>query len=98
LLLDEIRALRAEVRRLADAQIALAREIHGRKSRAAAPVFEGAGKFIAKREVSLLYGVSVKTVERWAKSGTIPPPDKVIGNRHFWNQATLLERGPERLE
>jgi predicted DNA-binding transcriptional regulator AlpA len=98
LLLDEIRALHTETRRLADAQIALAREIHGRRVAAAPAKTAGAGKFIAKREVALLYGVSGKTVERWAKNGTIPPPDKVIGNRHFWNQQTLLERGPERLE
>jgi hypothetical protein len=58
---------------LADAQVALAREIHGRRAAAAPAVLAGAGKFIAKREVSLLYGVSGKTVERWAKDGTIPP-------------------------
>jgi hypothetical protein len=46
----------------------------------------------------LLYRVSGKTVERWAKNGTIPPPDKIIGNKYFWNQQTLLERGPQRLE
>ena len=101
LLLVEVRALRTEMRRLADAQIALAREIHGRRKGGPAPAVDLAGaggKFISAREVALLYRVSGKTVERWAKNGTIPPPDKIIGNKYFWNQQTLLERGPERLE
>jgi predicted DNA-binding transcriptional regulator AlpA len=100
LLLVEVRALRTETRRLADAQIALAREIHGRRKDSPAPAVDlaGAGRFLSAREVCLFYGVCGRTVARWAKNGTIPPPDKIIGNKYFWNQQTLLERGPERLE
>ena len=47
-------------------------------------------KFLNKRGVGVRYGNrALRTIERWVRSGVLPPPDQVINQRWYWNETTL---------
>jgi predicted DNA-binding transcriptional regulator AlpA len=42
-------------------------------------------------EMAAIYGVSRATIWRWAKSGTIPAPQKIGANTARWDGATVAK-------
>lgn len=41
------------------------------------------------REVAAIYGVSVATIWRWARTGAIPKPHKIGGNTTRWDGSAI---------
>jgi excisionase family DNA binding protein len=50
-------------------------------------------KFINKRQVAQLFGVSKSTIERWLKDGKLPKPKRRFGwaRWHYEELAALLK-------
>ena len=48
---------------------------------AAAKARLDAGGALSKSEIALLVGVSVKSLDRWVKSGSFPGPDLIMNQR-----------------
>jgi DNA-binding transcriptional MerR regulator len=46
-------------------------------------------KYIAKRSVAQRYGVTPRTVDRWKKAKILPPADRVINTREYWDEGGL---------
>jgi len=42
------------------------------------------------------YGVSIKTIDRWAAAGILPLP-LVLNNRRYWDEGEVEQRERERL-
>ena len=40
---------------------------------------------------ALMGGVTSVTLTRWLNTGTLPPPDAIIGNRYFWKRRTIID-------
>lgn len=39
---------------------------------------------LSKKEIAFRIGKSPRTVSRWARSGMLPEPAKVVGRREYW--------------
>ena len=55
------------------------------------PTSAPARKYIAKRSVALRYGVTSRTVDRWKKAKILPPADRTVNGREYWNEVGLDE-------
>ena len=49
-------------------------------------------KYIPKRSVAQRYGVTPRTVDRWKKAKIIPPVDRTVNGREYWNEGGLDDR------
>jgi len=54
-------------------------------------------KFIGKRQVARLFGVSESTIDRWLQDGKLPKPDGRFGLQKwdYGELVTLLKRKPK---
>src|SRR5205809_4703630 len=55
-------------------------------------------KFIGKRQVARLFGVSESTIDRWLHEGKLPKSERRFGLRKKWDYdelVTLLKRKPK---
>ena len=46
-------------------------------------------KYIPKRSVAQRYGVTPRTVDRWKKAKILPPADRTVNGRQYWNEGGL---------
>jgi predicted DNA-binding transcriptional regulator AlpA len=46
-------------------------------------------RFVSKREVARIFGVSERTVEHWLRDGKLPKPKRKLGLRR-WNYEELI--------
>ncbi len=46
-------------------------------------------RLIGSRAVGTRYGITQRTVDRWVKAQVLPPPDRKIRNRRYWDEAGL---------
>ena len=52
-------------------------------------------KWFSQTALAKRYGVTTRTVQRWTKSGKLPPPDKLPRGRAAWGDIVIEahERG-----
>jgi hypothetical protein len=55
------------------------------------PTSTPARKYIPKRSVAQRYGVTPRTVDRWKKAKILPPADRTVNGRQYWNEGGLDE-------
>jgi DNA-binding transcriptional MerR regulator len=55
------------------------------------PASATARKYITKRGVAQRYGVTPRTVDRWKKAKILPPADRTVNGREYWNEGGLDE-------
>jgi hypothetical protein len=48
-------------------------------------------------DLAARYGADPRTIYRWRKTGVPPPPDFIINNAPFWDEATIEINERERL-
>jgi hypothetical protein len=53
-------------------------------------------KFLAKRAVSVRYGVTPRTIDRWIKAKVFPGADTVVNGRHYWVEQHLDQHDRRR--
>jgi hypothetical protein len=57
-----------------------------------------AKRLLNRRAVSRRYGDKhSRTIKRWADLGVIPPPDVVINNQGYWDEAKLDHHDRQRV-
>jgi hypothetical protein len=56
----------------------------------------GGDRRLTKPEVAVRNGVTKRTIDRWVKDGTLPPPD-IINGRYFWWLSALQRHERKRL-
>jgi hypothetical protein len=49
-------------------------------------------KYLSTSDVGRRYGVVPRTVNRWWKAATLPPPDLTIHTHHYWDEKKLDQR------
>jgi hypothetical protein len=50
-----------------------------------------ARRYITKRSVATRYNVTPRTVDRWKKAKILPPADRTVNGREYWNEGGLDE-------
>jgi predicted DNA-binding transcriptional regulator AlpA len=48
--------------------------------------FESEDRMLPLRLVCERYGITDRTVDRWSKSGILPPPLRINGLRYWWER------------
>ena len=48
-------------------------------------------KYLAKRGVATRYGVVPRTIDRWVERKVLPPADRKINSRDYWDEDGLDE-------
>ena len=48
-------------------------------------------RYITKRGVATRYNVTPRTVDRWKKAKILPPADRTVNGRQYWNEGGLDE-------
>jgi len=53
-------------------------------------------RLLTKRLLAQRYSVTLRSIERWAELGILPPPQK-INSRCYWDEAEIECRERERM-
>jgi predicted DNA-binding transcriptional regulator AlpA len=46
-------------------------------------------RFLTRRQVAELFGVSTRTIDSWHKAGRLPPAARIPSDRPRWRESTL---------
>lgn len=52
---------------------------------------EASERYMSKREVAVLYGVTTRTIDEWVQVGRFPKPDRLPNHRPRW-RASVVDR------
>ena len=53
-------------------------------------------RFLSRTHVAARYGVTPRTTYRWEEEGVLPPPDRRVNNRDYWDEANLDKHDRKR--
>ena len=70
---------------------ALSRNVSDMERHMSIPTSAPARRYITKRGVATRYSVTPRTVDRWKKAKIIPPADRTVNGRQYWNEGGLDE-------